>query len=87
MGGVSNKTTSHTYYPGFGFDVLFKVTDVKVKKISIFLWHSGVGWGRCPINFGCDPILNMAPGILLRFRIPGCNYRMGSPDLFHISVA
>jgi hypothetical protein len=24
----------------------------------IFLWHSGVGWGRCPIDFGCDPILN-----------------------------
>jgi hypothetical protein len=32
MGGVSNKTTSHNYYPGFGFDLLFKVTEVKVKK-------------------------------------------------------
>jgi hypothetical protein len=30
MGGVSNKATSHIYYPGFDF--LFKVTEVKVKK-------------------------------------------------------
>jgi hypothetical protein len=26
----------------------------------IFLWHSGMGWGRCPIDFGRDPIFNMA---------------------------
>jgi hypothetical protein len=31
MGGVSLKVYI-TYYPGFGFDLLFKVTEVKVKK-------------------------------------------------------
>jgi hypothetical protein len=32
MGGVSKDYI--TYYPGFGFDLLFKVTEVKVKKLT-----------------------------------------------------
>jgi hypothetical protein len=39
MGGVSNKTTSH--YPGFGFDLLFKVAEVKVKnnyEVGVFCY-------------------------------------------------
>jgi hypothetical protein len=40
MGGVSNKDI--TYFQGFGFDLLFKVTEVKVKKnyeVGVFCYY------------------------------------------------
>jgi hypothetical protein len=36
----------------------------------IFLWHSGVGWGRCSLDFGHDPIYNMAARQTSWFHIP-----------------
>jgi hypothetical protein len=40
----------------------------------IFLWHSGVGWGTCPIKIGRNPIWPL--GGSLGFHIPDCNCRL-----------
>jgi hypothetical protein len=46
----------------------------------IFLWHSRVGWGRCPIDFGCDLIFNMAARRTSWILYSAdCNCRTGCP--------
>jgi hypothetical protein len=42
MGGVSNKDYI-TYYPGFGFDLLFKVTEVQNFTAG---WHVSLLFDR-----------------------------------------
>jgi hypothetical protein len=69
-----------TYYPGFGFDLLFKVTEVKVKKITKLAYFVTI-WPRM-----FYPCVNMYLGTLYIFtefrpdRILNMSYYSGTND-------